>query len=103
MNSWLDTLNMSVFQSHQSDLETSAYAREWSNLRLRVSSEMSDGRFILERNNLGCDAANNGLHPTALRACKLASTRATSGSCSEGVRTRTVGEAGILRLLKGRV
>ncbi len=37
---WLTTLNMFITQSHQSDLKTSPYQKEWSNLRLRISFGM---------------------------------------------------------------
>lgn len=37
---WLTTLNMFITQSHQSDLKTSHYPKEWSNLRLRISFGM---------------------------------------------------------------
>lgn len=42
MDNWLKTLNMFVIQSHQSDLKTSAYPKEWSDLRLRVSFGMGE-------------------------------------------------------------
>jgi hypothetical protein len=40
MNTWLETLNMFIIQAQQSDLRTSQYPREWSDLRLRISFGM---------------------------------------------------------------
>jgi len=40
MNSWKNTLDLFVIQSHEGDLKTSAFPKEWEDLRMKVSFGM---------------------------------------------------------------
>ena len=40
MNGWTDILNKFILQAQESDLKTSSYPKEWSDLKMRISFGM---------------------------------------------------------------